>query len=197
VQEVLQVQPVNNIPAVGRHNGIGLIEILIAVLVLSIGFLAISALQVQSLANNNSAMMRTQASIAAYSMFDAMRADKGGALAGNYNTTVTVGACPTASGSLAQVQLRNWCFGFDPSLPPPSLWVNGTGNYATNNLPPGVLLGGLAAVGPTASGTINCLGAGAAATAGNCSITITFDDSKATGGSVEQTLLFWTQLRRT
>ena len=188
------MQHVNNLSAPGRQNGVGLIEVLIAVLVLSIGFLGISALQVKSLANNNSAMMRTQASIAAYSMFDAMRADKSGALAGNYTTTVTVGACPTASGSLAQVQLRNWCLGFDPSLPPPSSWVNGTGNYSTNNLPPGALLGGLAAVGPTASGTINCLGTGATATASNCSITITFDDCKASGGSAAQTLVFWTQL---
>lgn len=186
------MQHVNNLSAPGRQNGVGLIEVLIAVLVLSIGFLGIAALQTKSLANNNSAMMRTQASIAAYSMFDAMRADKSGALAGNYNTTVTVGACPTASGSLAQVQLRNWCLGFDPSNPPPSSWVNGTGGYSVASPPPGVLLGGLAAVGQAASGTISCLAPGA--TASNCSITITFDDSKASGGSAAQTLVFWTQL---
>ncbi|HER34421.1 MAG TPA: type IV pilus modification protein PilV, partial [Halothiobacillaceae bacterium] len=41
--------------------GVGLIEVLIAVLVLSIGFLGMAALQTKALSNNNSAMDRTQA----------------------------------------------------------------------------------------------------------------------------------------
>lgn len=162
----------------GRQQGVGLIEVLIAVLVLSIGFLGIAALQAKSLANNNSAMTRTQASIAAYSMFDAMRVDKAAALAGNYNKTITAGACPAANGTLAENQLRTWCLGYDASNPP-------------SPLPPANELGGLAALGAGAKGVINCLGN---TTAANCSITITFNDSRATGGNAAQAMTFWTQL---
>lgn len=179
----------NNLHIQQTQRGVGLIEVLIAVLVLSIGFLGIAALQTKSLSNNNSAMMRTQASVAAYSLFDAMRADRAQALLGNYNTTVTSGSCPTASGTLAQTQLRNWCFGFDPTNPP-----LGDAAYTTSTPPPGTLLGGLAALGAGATGVISCLNTSGTAVASNCSIVITFNDSKASGGNAAQTLTFWTQL---
>ena len=158
------MQHVNNFRDISRQTGVGLIEVLIAVLVLSIGFLGIAALQTKSLANNNSAMARTQASIAAYSMFDAMRADRANALAGKYNTapTVTVGACPGANGTLAETQLRTWCLGFDPANPPPPLG-GGPSPYTIGNPPPSTLLGGLAAVGPAATGAIDCLAPAAGA----------------------------------
>lgn len=181
------MQRVGNFSAIQRQGGVGLIEILIAVLVLSIGFLGIAALQTKALANNNSAMIRTQASIAAYSMFDAMRADRANALAGNYNQTVTVGACPAGGGSLTQAQLATWCWGFDPANPP--------AGYSTGNPPPGSLVGGLAALGAGATGDILCQPIGGSAS--NCRIRITFDDSKATGTPATQPNLvldYWTQL---
>lgn len=171
------------------QRGVGLIEVLIAVLVLSIGFLGIAALQTKSLANNNSAFVRTQASIAAYSMFDAMRADRANALKGDYNGTITAGACPTTNGTLSQTQLRNWCLGFDPDNPP-----LGDTTFTAANPPPATFLSGLASLGVGATGNINCLGSGGGATATNCSITLTFNDSKASGGSAAQTLVLWTQL---
>lgn len=174
------------------QRGVGLIEVLIAVLVLSIGFLGIAALQTKSLASNNSALMRTQASIAAYSMFDAMRADRAAALTGNYNGTITAGACPTTSGTLAQTQLRNWCLGFDPANPP-----QGNTAFTAASPPPATLLGGLAILGAGSTGVINCLGTGGTATASNCSIAVTFNDNAATGVNatqIPQTLTFWTQL---
>ena len=188
------VQTANKLK-LSTQRGVGLIEVLIAVLVLSIGFLGIAALQTKSLANNNSAFMRTQASIAAYSMFDAMRADRAQALAGAYNGTVTAGACPTTSGTLAQTQRRNWCLGFDPANAPPN--TNPAPNnaaYTVANPPPATLLSGLASLGAGATGNINCLGTGGTAVATNCSITLTFNDSKASGGSAAQTLVLWTQL---
>jgi type IV pilus assembly protein PilV len=102
------VEPVNK-PIYGpSQRGVGLIEVLIAVLVLSIGFLGIAALQAKSLSTNNSAMARSMAVVASYSILDAMRADRTNALTGNYNQTVTANAC-TGTGSLAQTQLKTWC----------------------------------------------------------------------------------------
>ncbi|WP_410474576.1 type IV pilus modification protein PilV [Guyparkeria sp. TX1] len=139
------------------QSGVGLIEILIAVLVLSIGFLGMAALQTKALSNNNSAMARTQATIATYSILDAMRTDRGSALTGDYDGTYTVGSCPAAGSSLASGQVHRWCEG--SGLNPPD---------------------GLAALGDGASGEVDCDGNGI------CEITIVFDDEKASGGSDAQ-----------
>jgi type IV pilus modification protein PilV len=98
--------------------GVGLIEVLIAVLVLSIGFLGMAALQAKSLSTNNSAMSRSMATIASYSILDAMRADRANALAGAYDGTVTANACPTTTGTLAQTQLGDWCSQLAQNLGP-------------------------------------------------------------------------------
>jgi type IV pilus assembly protein PilV len=94
-----------------RQSGVGLIEVLVAVLVLSIAFLGIAALQAMSLSTNNSAMARSMATINSYSIFDAMRADKASALSSTlpYNTTVKGNACPAAGTTLAGAQLNQWC----------------------------------------------------------------------------------------
>lgn len=92
----------------GQHQtGVGLIEVLVAVLVLSIGFLGVAALQARSLSTNNSAMVRSMATIASYSILDAMRADRTNAA--NYNGTYKANSCPTSTGTLAQAQLSQWC----------------------------------------------------------------------------------------
>lgn len=91
------------------QSGVGLIEVLVAVLVLSIGFLGIAALQAVSLSTNNSAMARSMATISSYSVLDAMRADIVKAKSGDYNGTVTANSCPTATTTLANAQLGQWC----------------------------------------------------------------------------------------
>jgi type IV pilus assembly protein PilV len=136
--------------------GVGLIEVLIAVLLLSIAFLGIAALQATSLSTNNSAMARSMATVASYSILDAMRADVALASKGGYNTDTPLkaSACPDAGSSLASVQLHDWC----------------------NQL--GQALGQSA----TTTGAISCTGS-----AGECVVTITFDDSRAgKGGSATQ-----------
>lgn len=92
-----------------RQRGVGLIEVLVAVLILSIGFLGIAALQARSLSMNNSAMARSVATMASYSILDAMRADLTNAENGNYDGPVTADACPTTTDTLAHTQLGQWC----------------------------------------------------------------------------------------
>jgi type IV pilus assembly protein PilV len=65
--------------------GFTLIEVLIAVIVLSVGLLGLASLQVNALRNNQSAFMRTQATILAYDIADRMRANQGAVNAGNYD----------------------------------------------------------------------------------------------------------------
>lgn len=140
--------------------GVGLIEVLVAVLIVSIAFLGIAALQATSLSTNNSAMARSMATISSYSILDAMRADLLNAEAGSYNTatptTIVGNACPAAGTSLATYQLNKWCGQLGQSL----------------------------GVSANTTGAINC------SAVGDCTITITFQSSsKDVSGTSTQTVV--------
>lgn len=143
-------------PAAARaQSGIGLIEVLIAVLILALGILGIAAVQTKALSNNNSSMGRTMATVESYSILDAMRVDRAAALALSYNKTVVANACPTGT-SFATNQLNTWC--------------TDLGKY-------------LGAVSTT-TGKIDCQASG------DCTVTITFDDSRSgAGGNSAQTVV--------
>ena len=67
-----------------KQQGFTLLEVLIALLVLSIGLLGLAALQTTGLRSNQMATMRTLATQIAYDMTDRMRANPGGVAAGQY-----------------------------------------------------------------------------------------------------------------
>ena len=58
------------------QRGFLLLEALIALLILAIGLLGIAGMQAMSLKNNNSAIMRTQATILAHDIIDRARTNK-------------------------------------------------------------------------------------------------------------------------
>lgn len=66
-----------------RQTGAGLIEVLIAVLVLAVGLLGFAGLQTQALRMNYDALQRSRASMMAEDLFDRMRANRQGALTGS------------------------------------------------------------------------------------------------------------------
>lgn len=68
-----------------RMSGFTLIEVLIALVVLSIGLMGLAALQTAGIRRNHSANLRTQATVLAYDMADRMRANQGGYEGGFYN----------------------------------------------------------------------------------------------------------------
>jgi type IV pilus assembly protein PilV len=68
---------------VRRNNrGFTLLEILVALLVLSIGLLGLAGLQTFSLRNNHSALLRSQAVVLAYDALDRMRSNRDQAMLG-------------------------------------------------------------------------------------------------------------------
>lgn len=88
-----------------RHQGVSLLEIMIAVLVLSIGILGMATLQLQALKSNQSALTRTEATQYAYMITDMMRANRSAALLGQYN----VGLGEAVSGSsMAILDVQYW-----------------------------------------------------------------------------------------
>lgn len=67
-----------------RQHGVGLIEILISLLVLSIGLLGMSALQINASKQSHSLMLRTQAINLAYDIADRLRVNSTQAFNDNY-----------------------------------------------------------------------------------------------------------------
>jgi type IV pilus assembly protein PilV len=60
-----------------RQTGMTLIEVLVAVLILAVGLLGASAIQLNALKHTESARMTSQASFIAYDMLDRIRANSG------------------------------------------------------------------------------------------------------------------------
>ncbi|MEW5892531.1 MAG: type IV pilus modification protein PilV [Pseudomonadota bacterium] len=89
-----------------RQAGFSLLEVLVALVILSLGLLGLAALQATGLKNNHSAYTRSQAALYAYDMIDRLRADRQAALAGSYNLTLAASA-PTGN-SLADTERANW-----------------------------------------------------------------------------------------
>ena len=76
------------------HDGFTLLEVLIAIVVLSIGLLGLAGLQAAGLRNNNSAYMRTVATQQISDMADRIRANPAGRTAGDYNAIAGIPANP-------------------------------------------------------------------------------------------------------
>jgi len=79
--------PATGVPRVQR--GIGLIEILVAVVLMSIGFLAAARMQVQGMRFSQSAYHQSQAHFLAADMIDRMRLNSRGVAAGAYDALDT------------------------------------------------------------------------------------------------------------
>lgn len=85
-----------------RRHGFTLIEVLVALLVLSIGLLGLAALQTTSLKFNTDSYLRTQATLLAYDIIDRMRSNTTGLYAGNYDAA-------TSAAATAKITAYNAC----------------------------------------------------------------------------------------
>lgn len=111
-------------------SGLTLLEVLIAVVILSIGLLGLAGLQTTSLKFSTSAYYRTQATALAYGLADRMRSDREAALDGQFNGAVEdpPPACDPdmAPGATAADALAAWRNALACRLPA------GTGAIAAN-----------------------------------------------------------------
>ena len=108
------------------QGGFTLLEVLIALLVLSIGLLGIGKLMMLSARANDSAYMRSQATALAYTILDAMRGNRQAAIVQGYDTAMGVVpgqlacgtvATPCNSGQQAQNDLFLWGTSLAAALP--------------------------------------------------------------------------------
>lgn len=94
--------------------GFSLLEVLISLVVLSVGLLGMAGLMSTTLKTNDSAYMRTQATVEAYNIMDRMRSNTSAVSGGNY--AIAMPATPVAGGSLP-----NTCTGNSAACTAPQL----------------------------------------------------------------------------
>ncbi|MFQ5936254.1 MAG: type IV pilus modification protein PilV [Acidiferrobacterales bacterium] len=97
-----------------RQRGFSLMEVLVALLVLSIGLLGLAALQTVGLKFNTQSYQRTQAVLNAYDIIDRIRANPGGMTAGSYDnvdiaaTPPAPPTCPCSATQMATLDVSEW-----------------------------------------------------------------------------------------
>lgn len=96
-----------------KQTGFTLLEVLVAMLVLSIGLLGLAGLMASSMRNNQSAYHRTQATWLAYDALDRLRANRAGALDGVYDDADALGAPAACSadaptGTVVEQDIAGW-----------------------------------------------------------------------------------------
>ena len=107
-----------------RQRGMSLIEVLMAVLIFSIGLIGMAGLLVMATRSNHAAYLRTQAVFLADSMADRMSANSVGVWSGSYNASYPVSNpatndCSTgcAPHDLARFDQRAWSSQLETFLP--------------------------------------------------------------------------------
>lgn len=144
MNKLTMFKPDSSWQARGRtcERGVGLIEVLVALLVLSIGFLASANMQLRGMRSNQETYYYSQAIMLANDMMDRMRNNREGVQAGEYDgmTTgsVTLPACASSgcdAAGLADLDRFEWSANlqnlrgestFIPLLP-----ADGDGDFAT------------------------------------------------------------------
>jgi type IV pilus assembly protein PilV len=101
------MKPIRPTKLIRNQAGVGLLEILVAVVVLAIGLLGMAGLQTRALQQNQSGLQRSHAVMLTYSILDSLRTDRVSAFAGAYNIPQTC-AVPAANGTLRGDTLNNW-----------------------------------------------------------------------------------------
>lgn len=144
----------------GKQQGVALIEVLVAVLLLSVGLIGYSALQVRAVKATQSSLQRTTASILAGNILEVMRANKAVAINPPYPYNMTNSCSPPDTiGTLVQNDLNSWFLTLQAAL--------GSGG--------------------TTCADITCADVSGSA-AGTCIVNIQWDDSRALGGQSQQSI---------
>lgn len=99
-----------------KSAGFSMVEVLVSLLILSIGLLGMVALQARAIQENQGAYLRSQASIETYDILERMRANRAAAEAGAYNIDMGVSRV-SSSNPMAGIDLTDWVTGLATSLP--------------------------------------------------------------------------------
>jgi len=149
-----------------RVRGVTLIEVLVAFLLLTFGLLGMSAMQINALQNNHSALQRSQASMLAHFKMDAMRANRVDAITGLYN----MGALPNSRICGPAVA------GTDLATRDREVWINALRDTLGE---------------ADTCALVVCLPGGGSAI---CTVQVQWDDTRGTGGAAMQVVEIVSQI---
>ena len=90
-----------------RQQGFTLLEVLVAMVIVSIGLVGLAGLMMTSAKNNQSAYYRSQASWMGYDIIDRMRANRALAQGGSYD--IALGVAPTGCGTSSVPPAADLC----------------------------------------------------------------------------------------
>lgn len=113
-----RISPMRRAPSRSGNAGFSMIEVLVAIVILTFGMLGIAALQALALRGSQSSIARNEAVAQSYAILDAMRANRSQALLGAYTlgaydagdpsgTSWTCGV-PADDGTLSSRDLNEW-----------------------------------------------------------------------------------------
>ena len=111
------------------QQGATMIEVLVAVVVLSIGLLGLAGLQSVGLTHNQSANFRSTATMMSYSILDSMRANRIEARNGSYN--VAIGTAVPSGTTVHEQDMSLWLNELSLRLPAGTGAINVNGNTVT------------------------------------------------------------------
>ena len=136
------MKPISVVKRMAQNQGFSLVEVLVALLVLSIGLLGLAALQTTSLQYNTGSYLRTQATFMAYDIIDRMRAnisavaDSDGngydqPTSSNVTASTNCDITTCTSAQLALYDVKRWYDRAVATLPnatttPPTIQINST-----------------------------------------------------------------------
>lgn len=117
---------------VKSQQGATLIEVLVAVVILSIGLLGLAGLQATSVQSNYSAYYRSQATLLAYDLGDRMRANRTAGLASSADSSFPASSSSnTVSGTQAAKDKAEWLNSLALQLPSGTGMITKSGSTLT------------------------------------------------------------------
>jgi len=119
-----------------RQTGASMIEVMVALLILSIGLLGLAMLQGKTMRVNTDAMLRSQATLLANEIIENMRTNPAGASNGKYKVDFTAGrpaVCGSCTGTAkaANDDLISWYDAQIQMLPSPTSKIEYSGGKYT------------------------------------------------------------------
>jgi type IV pilus assembly protein PilV len=124
----------------GRMSGVSLVEVLVALVVLSVGMLGIAALYVEGLRSGRTALLRSQAVTLAGDMADRIRANSGAGAsytkgvddAGTITAACDSGGAGCTPAVLAAHDIARWHRALDSRFSAPTSLPGGRGSIAVD-----------------------------------------------------------------
>lgn len=111
--------------------GFSLIELMVAVVVLSVGLLGLAGLQCRALQNNQSASLRSRAVQCGQDILDRMRSNRSAALGGDYDIPLDTDPADLSYSGIVLTDLDQWKTALSAALPEGDGSVAVNGNIAT------------------------------------------------------------------